>query len=331
MQNMNYRIEFENDPEFATASAHVVEVKDTLNAHYFDLTSYKPTSIKIGEKVITLDGEQRFVKTVDMRPSINAIAQVEGKYDSFKGIATWTFTSIDPMTMEPTNDVMQGFLPVNYDGISGIGEVAFDIALNNTFADGTAIANRASIVFDENDPILTPTWTNVVDDIKPHSRVKDVVSKCDTLVTIHFEGKDEKSGIWKQALYVQYGKGTNWEHVAETDSSAIDFRIYSGMEYAFCTLATDSAGNVETKDLIAEASLNTCKMGDANSDEVVDALDAVLTINYYLGDKQTYINATAADMNADGKIDALDVVMMQEVYLSTSKKRPIRKRLKTRK
>lgn len=331
VQNMNYRIEFENDPEFATASAHVVEVKDTLNAHYFDLNSYKPTSIKIGEKVITLDGEQRFVKTVDMRPSINAIAQVEGKYDSFKGIATWTFTSIDPMTMEPTNDVMQGFLPVNYDGTSGIGEVAFDIALNNTFADGTAIANRASIVFDENDPILTPTWTNVVDDIKPLSRVKDVVSKCDTFVTIHFEGKDEKSGIWKQALYVQYGKGTTWEHVAETDSSAIDFRIYPGMEYAFCTLATDSAGNVETKDLIAEASLNTCKMGDANSDEVVDALDAVLTINYYLGDKQTYINATAADMNADGKIDALDVVMMQEVYLSTSKKRPIRKRLKTRK
>ena len=331
VQNMNYRIEFENDPEFATASAHVVEVKDTLNAHYFDLNSYKPTSIKIGEKVITLDGEQRFVKTVDMRPSINAIAQVEGKYDSFKGIATWTFTSIDPMTMEPTNDVMQGFLPVNYDGISGIGEIAFDIALNNTFADGTAIANRASIVFDENDPILTPTWTNVVDDIKPQSRVKDVVSKCDTLVTIHFEGKDEKSGIWKQALYVQYGKGTTWEHVAETDSSAIDFRIYPGMEYAFCTLATDSAGNVEIKDLIAEASLNTCKMGDANSDEVVDALDAVLTINYYLGDKQTYINATAADMNADGKIDALDVVMMQEVYLSTSKKKSIRKRLKSRK
>lgn len=331
VQNMNYRIEFENDPEFATSSAHVVEVKDTLNARYFDLKSYKPTSIKIGDKVITLDGEQRFIKTVDMRPAINAIAQVEGKYDSYKGIVTWTFTSIDPMTMEPTNDVMQGFLPVNYDGISGIGEVAFDIALNKTFADGTAIANRASIVFDENDPILTPTWTNVVDDVKPQSRVKEIVSKCDTLVTIHFEGKDERSGIWKHALYVKYGKGTSWEHVAETDSSAIDFRIYPGMVYAFCTLATDSAGNVEAKDLIAEASLNTCKMGDANSDDVVDALDAVLTINYYLGDKQTYINATAADMNADGKIDALDVVMMQEVYLSTSKKRPIRKRLKTRK
>lgn len=331
VQNMNYRIEFENDPEFATSSAHVVEVKDTLNARYFDLKSYKPTSIKIGDKVITLDGEQRFIKTVDMRPAINAIAQVEGKYDSYKGIVTWTFTSIDPMTMEPTNDVMQGFLPVNYDGISGIGEVAFDIALNKTFADGTAIANRASIVFDENDPILTPTWTNVVDDVKPQSRVKEIVSKCDTLVTIHFEGKDERSSIWKHALYVKYGKGTSWEHVSETDSSAIDFRIYPGMVYAFCTLATDSAGNVEAKDLITEASLNTCKMGDANSDDVVDALDAVLTINYYLGDKQTYINATAADMNADGKIDALDVVMMQEVYLSTSKKRSIRKRLKTRK
>ena len=266
-----------------------------------------------------------------MRPSINAIAQVEGKYDSNKGIATWTFTSIDPMTMEPTDNVMQGFLPVNYDGTSGIGEVAFDVSFNGTFADGTEVPNRASIVFDGNDPILTPTWTNVVDAVKPHSCVKEVVSKCDTLVTIHFEGSDEGAGVWKHTLYVQYGKGSTWENVAETDSSAIDFRIYPGMEYAFCSLATDSAGNVEVKDLTAEASLNTCKMGDANSDDVVDALDAVLTISYYLGDKDTYINASAADMNADGKIDALDVVMMQEVYLSTTKKRPIRKRLKTRK
>ena len=331
VQNVNYRIEFENDPEFATASAHVVVVKDTLNARYFDLKSYRPTSVKIGDKVVTLDGEQRFVRTVDMRPSINAIAQVEGKYDSNKGIATWTFTSIDPMTMEPTDNVMQGFLPVNYDGTSGIGEVAFDVSFNGTFADGTEVPNRASIVFDGNDPILTPTWTNVVDAVKPHSCVKEVVSKCDTLVTIHFEGSDEGAGVWKHTLYVQYGKGSTWENVAETDSSAIDFRIYPGMEYAFCSLATDSAGNVEVKDLTAEASLNTCKMGDANSDDVVDALDAVLTISYYLGDKDTYINASAADMNADGKIDALDVVMMQEVYLSTTKKRPIRKRLKTRK
>ena len=39
------------------------------------------------------------------------------------GVARWTFTSLDPMTMEPTDDIMQGVLPVNYDGSSGIGNV----------------------------------------------------------------------------------------------------------------------------------------------------------------------------------------------------------------
>ena len=109
----------------------MVEVKDTLDSKYFDLTTFAPTSVKIGNKVEYLDGAPNFVKTVDMRPAINAIAQVEGRYDVQKGIATWTFTSLDPMTMEPTDDVMQGFLPVNYDGESGIGEVTFDVSLSD--------------------------------------------------------------------------------------------------------------------------------------------------------------------------------------------------------
>lgn len=129
IQAVNYRIEFENDTTFATASAHVVEVKDTLDSKLFDLATYAPTSIKIGDKTEYLDGSPNFVKTIDMRPAINALAQVEGRYDQANGIATWRFTSIAPMTMEPTDDVMQGFLPVNYDGKSGIGEVAFDISL----------------------------------------------------------------------------------------------------------------------------------------------------------------------------------------------------------
>ncbi|MGM9692409.1 MAG: hypothetical protein ACI3X6_04275, partial [Alloprevotella sp.] len=43
IQNVSYRIEFENDTTFATASAHMVEVKDTLDTRYFDLASYAPT------------------------------------------------------------------------------------------------------------------------------------------------------------------------------------------------------------------------------------------------------------------------------------------------
>ena len=38
-------------------------------------------------------------------------------------------------------------------------------------ATGTEIRNRASIMFDTNDPIETPEWLNTIDDSKPTSRV----------------------------------------------------------------------------------------------------------------------------------------------------------------
>lgn len=244
--NLPYRIEFENDTTFATSAAHKVVVKDTLDTKVFDLSSYQPTSIKIGDKSVQLNGDKTFITTVDMRPEINAIAQVEGLYDEKKGIATWLFTSLDPMTMEPTDDVMQGFLPVNYDG-SGIGEVAYNINRKVGLSDGTAISNKASIVFDSNDAIETPIWTNIIDAIPPVTHVSDVEQVNDTIVRVHFDGDDNRSGVWKYALYVQYGEVSSWFQVAETDTTCFDFRFYEDIDYGFCVVATDMAGNVEKK------------------------------------------------------------------------------------
>ena len=317
IQNVSYRIEFENDTTFATASAHMVEVKDTLDARYFDLASYAPTGFKIGDKTEYIEGTPQFVKTVDMRPQINAIVQVEGLYDKQKGIATWRFTSLDPMTMEPTDDVMQGFLPVNYDGESGIGEVTFDVALRQKFTDGTEIPNKASIVFDSNEPIMTPVWINTVDAVCPESRVLDVTQKNDTTLTISYEGHDSRSGVWKYEVYAQYGSGnTPWEKVAETaaDSCNIDFRFYKSIDYGFCVLAVDSAGNVEQKPLAREGSFADVDMGDVNGDGEVNTLDASLTTAYYLG-KQAYIIALAADVNGDGVIDTLDATQITQMFL----------------
>lgn len=246
VMNLPYRIEFENDTTFATSSAHTVVVKDTLDAKVFDFSSYQPTGIKIGDRDIQLKGDKEFVTTVDMRPEINAIAQVEGKFDDKKGIATWTFTSLDPMTMEPTDDIMQGFLPVNYDG-SGIGEVAYNINRKFGLSDGTEISNKASIIFDSNDAIETPVWTNAIDAVPPVSHVSKVEVVNDTTMRIHFDGDDERSGVWKYALYVQYGEVSSWLQVAETDTTCFDLCYYEDIDYGFCVVATDAAGNIEKK------------------------------------------------------------------------------------
>ena len=254
---VNYTIEFENDTAFAQASAHTIVIRDTLDSRYFDLKSFLPTSVKIGEREAFLDeatdiktsgSVTSFLKTIDMRPEINAIAQVEGEYRQQTGIAKWTFTSLDPMTMEPTDDLMQGILPVNYNGTSGIGEVMFEVGVKPNKGDGTQIPNRASIVFDYEEPILSPTWTNIVDATAPESHIADVQMATDSTATVRIEATDELSGPWRYDVYVQYGSGA-WFKAAENvpiDTTA-SVKVYEGINHGFYVVVTDSAGNVEQK------------------------------------------------------------------------------------
>lgn len=323
IQNVYYRIEFENDTAFATASAHVVEVTDTLDSKFFDLSTFAPTRVKIGDKVESLDGSPNFVKTIDMRPAINAIAQVEGKYDEKKGIAKWTFTSLDPMTMEPTYDVMQGFLPVNYDGESGIGEVMFDVSLKGGFADGTEIPNRASIVFDTNDPILTPTWVNTIDAVCPKSSVTSVAQKDQSTVTIKVTGSDERSGVWKYDFYAQYGVGSSWFKIGEcsADSASLDFQFYEDIDYGFCTIATDSAGNVEKKELARECSFYKEERGDVDDDGCIDVTDINILVSIILKRLDAKQYDGRADVNGDGYVDVGDISIIVSKILGLNKLR----------
>ena len=252
--DLHYTIQFENDTTFATASAHDIYLTDTLDAQNFDFSTFAPTRIKIGEKSSELTGNKNFVTTVDMRPEINAIAQVEGSFDQTKGIARWHITSLDPMTMEPTDDPMDGVLPVNTNG-NGIGEVSYNISLKQGLVHGTTIANRAGIVFDNNSTIMTPIWTNVLDRISPESHVADVQMATDETVAVRIEATDELSGPWRYNVYVQYGSGA-WFLGAENVpiDSVARVKVYEGIDHGFYTLVTDSAGNVEQKEAAREFS-----------------------------------------------------------------------------
>ena len=321
VKDVYYSIEFENNPEIANASAHRIVVSDTLDAQIFDLSSFKPTRVQIGDRIMNLDGEQNFTKTMDMRPEIDAIAQVDLSYDEGTGIAQWTISSLDPMTMEETYDIMQGVLPINSGG-NGLGFLNFDISLKNRMADGATFTNKAGIVFDYEETIMTPLWVNTIDAVSPTSQVTGLEQQNDSILTVRMEGSDDRSGVWKYEVYAQYGKEAPWWKVGEctVDSAQVDFRYYNGIDYGFCVLATDSAGNVETKELAREASIQTFKMGDVNDDDEVNAFDVMLVQSMYLGEDVT-LNADAADVNGDGEINVFDAILIQDVYLSTIKRK----------
>lgn len=330
VKTIGYDIEFENDPEIANSSAHRIVIENQLDPTKFDLKTFTPKDITLSGKTVELDGAKSFVKTIDLRPQINALAQLECDYSVQTGVVRWTFTSLDPMTMEPTDDIMQGVLPVNYDGTSGIGNVTYTVDLLRTFPDGTEVANSASIIFDNNDPIVTPVWVNTVDAVKPTGRVATATVVADTTAVLTFEGDDARSGLWRYDVYMQRGSDGVWEKAGEClADSTFTLRLQDGTDYGFCALAIDSAGNVEVKDMLREAQIVTYQTGDANGDGIIDIEDVVTAVSHYLGE-DTPILFRAADVNGDGVIDIEDVVGIREIYLGAATPQAARLRSTTK-
>ena len=287
IQNVQYEIEFENDTTLATAAAHTIIVRDTLDATKFDLNSLAARSVTIGDKRLDLNGEQTFARTLDMRPELYVIAQIEQDYDPTTGIVEWTIQSLDPMTMEPTDNPYQGVLPVNYFG-NGVGFIDYSINLKQAFADGTAISNRAGIIFDQEEVIMTPTWTNIVDAVKPTSHIEEVTFEDDTL-NFSFISSDNRSGVWYHSLYYRNDSTyQEWQvkvpRIFE-NSYMLRFNEYQTTEYL--VMAVDSAGNVEDKEMVAEyihyydGPTPTCQ-----------SIDLVLGWNWF----STYLDITLDDL-----------------------------------
>lgn len=320
VKTLEYTVEFENDPVFATASAMTVVVDNKLDATKFDLSSFRPVSLRIGKKTVSFSGEeQNLVSTVDMRPEINGIAQVTINYNSSTGTINLKIESLDPYTLEVSDDYMRGFLPVNANG-NGIGEFLYEVNLKPALSDGTAIDNKAVIVFDNNDPIETPVWHNVTDYTAPTSRVTTVTTTDNITFDVAFSGSDTGSGLWRYDLYMRSNGKLAWQLVgSDIEDESFTYTAPSELTAAeFMTVAYDRAGNKEINEI------SNFILGDLNMDRRVDANDLLLLVSHYVGRNVT-ISKAAADLNSDNKIDAQDIISVCRIYTG-SDVRQIQKR-----
>ncbi|MCM1520740.1 MAG: dockerin type I repeat-containing protein [Lachnoclostridium sp.] len=327
VKRVNYTIEFENDPEIANASASTIKVENTVDGKTLDLASFKPLTLRIGDKETDLPAEHHFVKTLDMRPAINAVAELTFDYDAESGEASWSLRSLDPMTMETTKYMDDGILPVNDDSGRGIGYLTYSINLNPGLADGTEISNSATIVFDDNEPISTPVWTNVTDYVKPSAKIVSQVSSDDNKsVNFVVEGSDNRSGIWYYDLYMRQSGAKGWTLVRsqiEEDEFTYESTVEIGGA-SFTVIATDKAGNRQDNSLLVSLP------GDADGNGKVDANDVVVTYNFYTGNS-TSINAVNADVTLDGVIDAQDATYMINMYVDKAQAKSRKRIIKSRK
>src|SRR6185503_2267275 len=117
--------------------------------------------------------------------------------DAGTGDATWTFTSLDPATLQSTTDPLAGLLPPNVTAPEGQGKVTYSVRPKAGAASGSKLAEKARIVFDANAPIDTNVWSNLIDDDAPTAAVSRASFGCGTdgKITVGWAGSDPTSAV----------------------------------------------------------------------------------------------------------------------------------------
>ncbi len=245
-----FQVSFEN-LESAGAAAQIVKVRDTLDKNKYDLSSFEFGGISIGKKHFRLPkGRTQFVINRSLAPTLAMNVRINGSIDTSTGIIEWQMTAINP----GTNDipVFDGFLPPNTSKPDGEGTVSFGVNPKSTLPDGTIFTNRASIIFDQNEPILTNTWQNILDITPPTSGL--TATQQDSVIRVRFTGNDAVSGVGYYNLHVRVNLGP-WRNFSGTsDDTTLLIGRYDS-SYSFYVTADDKVGNAENKAAVAEATI----------------------------------------------------------------------------
>ncbi|MBI5916687.1 MAG: PKD domain-containing protein [Bacteroidetes bacterium] len=248
-----YAIHFENMAT-ASAPAHTVTVTDQLDLAKFDLATFSFGSVFIGDSVLYVEpGLREFVLDKKLN-ALGVTARVHGKLDMQTGLVTWTFRSLDALTLEEIEDPDTGFLPPNVNSPEGQGAVMFFVKLKNAPLNNEQIKNSASIVFDANPAIVTNEHKVTFDLVAPQSTVAPLGTVTNTAqFDLNWSGSDVGSGIQGYNIfYIQNGTDTLLWLGGTTETTAI-FTGEGASHYEFFSIAVDNVGNTEEAPALPDA------------------------------------------------------------------------------
>ena len=243
-----YQIRFENKAE-ATAPARKIVVTDTLHDD-LDLSTLVLTEIAFAEHTILIPaGLDHYETTVPISPGgHDLLVQIDAALDLDTRQLTLTMLAVDPATGWLPQDPLLGLLYPNDDTGRGDGHISYLVHPKADLPSGTEITNRATIVFDWNDPIDTPLVLNTIDAAAPESNVLSLpASTAETTFEVQWSGQDEPggSGIANYDIYVSVDDGPYGLLQDDTTSTSTTFTGELGHTYAFYSIATDNVGHRE--------------------------------------------------------------------------------------
>jgi len=190
-----------------------------------------------------------FTTAVDPRPSTNLLIKISASMNTTTRVMTWTFQSLDPATNQPPTDPLAGFLPPGAEG-----SVFFTVMPKSTVTTGTVIQNTATVVFDVNPPINTPTWSNTIDNTKPTSKVSPLPpTETSYSFLVQWSGTDIGAGLQDFTVYVSDNGGPFTPWLTNTTATQGTYNGIGGHTHSFYAIARDLVGNVEASKTLPEA------------------------------------------------------------------------------
>jgi uncharacterized protein (TIGR03437 family) len=268
-----YSLYFENQPT-ATAPAQSVTITDPLNAN-FNLNTVTLGPISFPNQVVTPPSiplsVAPFATTLDLRPTTNLLVKVSASLNASTGVLTWSLQSLDPSTNQPPTDPLAGFLPPGAEG-----SVFFTVLPKSGTNTGTVIQNSATVVFDNNPPINTPTWSNTIDNTKPTSHVAALPTTETTYAfPVQWSGSDVGAGVQDFTVFVSDNGGAFTVWLTNTTATQTTYTGLAGHTYSFYSIARDLVGNVEDGKTSADAGTRVAPPPAATTISVTPATASV--------------------------------------------------------
>ncbi len=256
---MNYTINFENDPDFATAPASRVMVTYDVPAQQ-NIASFRLADFGFGSHLFTVPTNvSSYSQRLDVSDSLGVWVDVTAGIDIVNHQLFWIFQSIDPATgFEPSSSQM-GFLPINDSLSRGEGYVSFYILPDGGVQTGDTVGAEALIVFDDNEPIGTNVWRNTFDAVAPTSTLHAELNARDSLYcTFSFTAQDDAggSGVRSVETFVSVNNGGYTSIGSCPPDSTLSYALVNGLFYQFMSLATDNVGNTEPFKSVADTAVN---------------------------------------------------------------------------
>ena len=293
-----YVIGFENEAD-ATAPAQFVDVTQQLDPD-LDLSTFQLGDFAFGGMVYSIPtGRTEYSVRIDARRSVGVFVDVDAQLNPVTGIVRWTFTSIDPTTLdEPIGEVEEGFLPPDVTPPQGQGLVMYTVEPKAGISTGTIINAKAAVVFNTNDPVITVPIFNTIDSCAPTSSVAALPADSPDSFTVSWAGQDDSggSGINSFDVYVSDdgGQFTLWQ--SHTSATSANFSGAHGHTYGFYSVATDNVGLVQANAQAAQATTKSTQ-----SDPRATTLSSISGTGAYSGTATVSATLTAGGSPLTGK------------------------------